>query len=217
LTVSASGRFLIIIAACLISTFAKGQANSSATRLKTAVIVDTAFKADFSFIKENAETITTSANSTGLPAVDANNIFKPAGYDPAHPFANARCITDHRGIHTLRYCSASLSNDTLILELTGNNPAYPGKMTLKVYAKVFESTYHYIPQEPSAEKSSFSTIIQQLIIDKPVYKTGDTLSGRVKIIFEEDRSKTGEQEDINTYYLVGPFRTVIQAAALKEK
>jgi hypothetical protein len=127
--------------------------------------------------------------------------------DTLHQYRTANCVTNHQGEHAVRFCDASLTNDTLRLSFQPELPAYAGSPTLLINKGRFRSEFHATyPQMIPGENLSWCATKQRLVLNRASYRPGDTVKGYVDIVFRET-SVRGESSAETEFFFRGFFKT----------
>jgi len=137
-------------------------------------------------------------SETGWQKVEYDNDIRNGTFMP-------ECVTDHQGEHILSRCNIYLEKVTIYIVFPAELPAYWGSMTIRIHGDKFESRFSGIPFD--AGEVSFETVKEQLVLPKPGYILGDTLSGRCDLFFRQTDKRTGSNRD---FYFKGRIAGIIR-------
>jgi hypothetical protein len=126
--------------------------------------------------------------------------------DTVHLYYTADCETDHQGLHTVRYCDASLKNGIITLKFGPELPAYAGELSVIIKGDQFRCEYEASYPAPT-QNISWQIISQQLLLEKTNYKSGETIKGHIHVEFLESGTDAGGKKFSDKYYFKGYFKT----------
>jgi hypothetical protein len=126
--------------------------------------------------------------------------------DTVHLFHTANCWTNHQGRHNVRYCDATVSNDTISLFFQPELPAYASELSISIYNNFFWCDFSATHPAPTG-KPLWTVTTQKLILDKKSYKPGDMIKGYIEIDFIESGIDINEKPFRKKYYYRGHFKT----------
>jgi len=130
------------------------------------------------------------------------------GPDTIHMYHTANCYTNHQGRHHVRYCDAILNNDTISLFFQPELPAYASKLSVSIKDNFFWSDFSAVYPAPTG-KLSWVITKQKLVLDRPSYRSGDTIKGYLEIEFVEIDSGSNQKADPRKYYYKGYFKNLL--------
>ena len=131
--------------------------------------------------------------------------------DTVRLYHTARCTTNHQGEHAVRYCYATLENDTLRLFFTEGLPAYVGMLAVLIKGDRLRSDFYanYFGPIMESEKIVRKTTKQKLILDKDRYEIGDTVKGYLDVEFTETQTVPNKKPSKVKNYFRGFFKTPV--------
>lgn len=174
------------------------------------IIVDPHMKDTFSFAQQWAyawDLITDEATGKFLEKTDGTEIT-PA--DTAHLFYTASCTTNVQGGYHIRYATAVLQQQGLMVTIADGLPAYASEFHLHLKGDSFSfiPRIHY-PKRFEGEKRSYTITRQQLTLNKAGYHADDTMMGYIDVEFVQVVTIPRRPTQRRTYYLKGYIRTKV--------
>ncbi|MBX9785145.1 MAG: hypothetical protein K2X48_17800 [Chitinophagaceae bacterium] len=114
-------------------------------------------------------------------------------------------------LYTLSHCQATIINDSLIIELTGEDSSFnPYKFTLfQVKEKItdrFEQTYSIT--DTSYRLPLFKLYNKTIELNKSKYQRGDSLTGSIWSSIQVTHRWT--DNFIDTMVIIGRFKTIVE-------
>jgi hypothetical protein len=128
--------------------------------------------------------------------------------DTIHLYHTANCWTNHQGRHRVRYCNGILNNGTIEILFQPELPAYSGKLNVSIKNGFFWSNFSATYPAPAGQLSWIITK-QKLVLDKNIYKPGDTIKGYLEVGFTEMNLDLNEKLFSKNYYYKGYFKTLL--------
>jgi hypothetical protein len=147
-------------------------------------------------------------DSTGKLTVMGDTLVKKE--DTTHLFFTANCNTNIQGGYNIRYCSATIMNDSLVISFADGLPAYASSF----YIIIKKDRFYFVPkiiypQKMILEKITYSIEYQKLHLTKSTFKKNENISGYINVSFVETTTLSNRQSHKRVYFLNGYFNTVI--------
>jgi hypothetical protein len=180
--------------------------------LKSPVLIVDTISGDFSFTQNWDYPFPFYADEkTGKLKNGLDESLKVKKKEVEKLYYTANCTTNHQGDHEIRYCNASLRNDSLFLDFADCDAAYHGWLQIIILRDSFQSQWYcdYVYRVPD-QNLEFLTIKQTIVINTTELKKDVILRGKVDLTFKEYFSAPGYDSRVDEYYVTGLFETKIQ-------